>query len=290
MFADLPSFRQVQIKVDFFGLAHNTSQAGQFVMKELNTIKILERLEEYWRDFVLVFPWATDMKEAVVASYPKLPYYEPNHAASINVDENAAKNLLRNIVKHFVSQGSPAVWFRISPLTCPSSFSSFLEENGFRKDFETSVMTFKGGRLKDSIIPNVRIKEISKREIEVWKALVCTIFAVPPEWREGFDTYVRAYVSRGARCYLAYIDDRPVGTCSLLSLDRSGGIFTVGTLEEYRRRGIGSALTVHALSSSVKEGNTLHLLYVEKGEYAEHLYRRIGFETHHTATWFVKEL
>ena len=259
-------------------------------MKRLSKTAILERLEKYWRDFVLVFPWATDMKAAVVASYPKLPYYEPNHAANINVEKNAARNLLDRIIQHFVSERSPAIWFRISPLTCPESFRSFLEEDGFRKDFETSVMTFKGGLLKDSIIPSVQIKEIPKHEIESWKALVPTIFGVPSEWKEGFDKYVHAYVNGGGRCYLAYIDEKPVGTCSLLSLDKSGGIFTVGTLKEYRRRGIGSGLTLHALNDSIKEGNTLHLLYIDKGEYAEHLYRKIGFEIHHTITWLVKEL
>lgn len=185
-------------------------------MEKLSNIKILERLEKYWRDFVLVFPWAKDMKAAVCASYPKLRYYEPNHAAYINVNENAVKDLLKYIVKHFVSKGSPDIWFRISPLARPEFFSSFLAKNGFRKDFETSVMTFRGSQVKGSVTPRMRIEEISKREIEVWKALVCAILGVPPEWEEGFDMYVRAYMSKRARCYLAYTDDRPVGTCSLL--------------------------------------------------------------------------
>jgi len=72
--------------------------------------------------------------------------------------------------------------------------------------------------------------------------------------------------------------------------NESGGIFTVGTLKEHRRRGVGTALTLHVLNDSLREGNTLHLLYVDKGDYAEHLYKRIGFEIHHKATWLVKEI
>jgi ribosomal protein S18 acetylase RimI-like enzyme len=61
-------------------------------------------------------------------------------------------------------------------------------------------------------------------------------------------------------------------------------------MEEHRRKGIGTALTLHALRDSLREGNTLHLLYVDKGDYAENLYKKIGFKVHHTATWFIKEL
>ena len=101
---------------------------------------------------------------------------------------------------------------------------------------------------------------------------------------------MQAYIGRGARCYLAYVDDKPVGTCSLLSLNGCSGIFSVGTLEDCRRQGVGSALTVRAVRDSVSEGNSIHLLYVDQGEYAEHLYREIGFETDHTIAWFVKAL
>ena len=259
-------------------------------MEELSNSKMLERLEQYWRSFVLSFPWATEMKEAVVASYPQLPYYEPNHAASIIVEERSAEDLLGKIMRHFVSKGAPAVWFRISPLTQPDSFSALLEKNGFRKDFETSVMTFQGTEPLTTVNPEARIEELPPSDIAVWKTLVCTIFGVPTEWEEGFDGYMHAYVRSGGRCFVASIDGKPVGACSLLSLDRSGGIFTVGTLEEYRRRGIGSALTVHALQASVKAGNTLHLLYVDEGGHAERLYRRLGFEAHYTTTWLAKEL
>ena len=259
-------------------------------MKILNTNKTFKRLEKFWRDFVLIFPWSTDLKEAVMASYPKLPYYEPNHIVNINVEEEAFENLLRSVTSHFALAGSPTLWIRVSPLTCLKSFTSFLEESGFKQDFETSVMTFEGSLLKDLATSKIRIEEVSKRGINCWKELVCSVFGVPYEWREGFSTYVDAYVKGGGRCYLAYIEDKPVGTCSLLSMNGSGGIFTVGTLKEFRRRGVGTALTLHALNDSFKEGNTLHLLYVDKGDYAEHLYKRIGFEIHHTVTWFIKEI
>ena len=146
---------------------------------------------------------------AVVALYPKLPYYEPNHVANINVDEDEAEDFLERVTKNFVLHDFRTLWFRVSPITRPESFSSLLEKKGFRRDFETSVMTFKRNRVH---IPNggVRINEISKNVIDDWKKTMCTIFGVPPEWKDGFDDYMGAYIRKGGRCYLAYINDEPV--------------------------------------------------------------------------------
>jgi len=52
---------------------------------------------------------------------------------------------------------------------------------------------------------------------------------------------------------------------------KTGGIFIVGTLKEYRRRGVGTTLTVHVVMDSIKQGNNLHTLQAEKGGNAERL-------------------
>jgi ribosomal protein S18 acetylase RimI-like enzyme len=59
-------------------------------------------------------------------------------------------------------------------------------------------------------------------------------------------------------------------------------------LKEYRRRGIGTTLTSHAIMNSINEGNNLHTLQADKGGYAERLYEKIGFEIDHTASYFLK--
>jgi len=89
---------------------------------------------------------------------------------------------------------------------------------------------------------------------------------------------------------LGYVDGKPVGTSFLYSLIKAGGIFTVGTLKEYRKKGVGTTLTVHALMESIKEGNDLHTLQTAKGGNAERLYKKVGFEVDHNALWYVKKL
>jgi len=113
---------------------------------------------------------------------------------------------------------------------------------------------------------------------------------MPIEWKEGFDRLMLERKRKGGKCYLAYVEGKPVGICFFLSSMKTGGIFGVGTLKEYRKRGIGTTLTLHAVMDSINEGNDLHTLQAEKGGYAEQLYRKTGFEIDHTISYFVKKL
>jgi len=151
-------------------------------------------------------------------------------------------------------------------------------------------MVFKGRRLEDKLSTGVDIREISESEADVGNRLDFTIFGFPIDWKKEWAKVIPNWMQKGGKFYVAYFDGKPVGTSFLFSLMKTGGIFNVGTLKEYRKRGIGTALTVHAIMESSKEGNDLHTLQTAKGGNAERLYEKIGFVTDHTVSWFVKKL
>lgn len=253
-------------------------------------LRIIERHEQFWRDFILAIPLAEEIKGAVVTCFPELPAFHFNHAASINIEDAEAENLLKRVTKYFLLRGSTNVCFRTSPLTRPKTFTLLLEKNGFKRKIEESVMVFRGKHPKDNLNPKIKIKEISEDEISVYAELFLTNFKMPTEWKKGLERLALDWIHQGWKCYLAYTKEKPVGTCLLSSSGGTGGIFNVGTLKEYRRQGIGTALTIHALMDSINEGNSLHTLETEKGGNAERLYKKIGFETYHTISYFVKEI
>jgi len=252
-------------------------------------LRRIERLEKFWHSLVLSFPWAEDLNGAVVTYYPEVPMLVLNHAADINVDEDEAENLLNRVTEYFSSRGFSYACFRISPLTRPRSFASLLEDHGYQRKEEQLVMVFKGKQVEDKLNPEVKVKEISESEIDVYNKLLLTIFEMPIEWKKGFDKFVLESMLIGGKCYLAYVEGKPVGTCALFSSIKTGGIFNVGTLKEHRRRGIGTTLTVNAVLDSIDEGNDLHTLQTAKGGPAERLYKKIGFEIDHTVSFFVKK-
>jgi len=248
----------------------------------------IKRLEDFWHNLLLSFPWSKDINGAIVNCCPQIPINVLNHAAGINVKEDRAEDLLNRIMEHFLSKGAQSTYFRITPLTRPKSFTYLLEEDGFMKETEDLVMVFNGKQLEDKLNPNIKVKEISENEIEVFDNLLLTIFEMPIEWKKGVNKLVRNLLQKGGKNYLAYFEGKPAGTCSLISFKRTGGIFNVGTLEKYRMKGIGTTLTLHAVMDSISKGNSLHTLQTLKGGNAEQFYKKIGFEIDHMVSWFVK--
>jgi ribosomal protein S18 acetylase RimI-like enzyme len=250
----------------------------------------IERLERYWHRVLLTFPQTEDVKGAVISCYPALPMPQCNSAADINVNEDEAEDLLNRVTKHFQSLGSSVVRFRTTPLTRPRTFGSFLEGQGFEKEAEESIMVFKGGRLEEKLSNKLEVREISESDVDIGSKLALAVFEFPIEWKKEFNKFIPDWMQRGGRFFVGYVNGKPVGTSFLFSLMKTGGIFTVGTLKEYRKRGIGTALTVHAVMESVKEGNDLHTLQTAKGGNAERLYKKVGFEVDHIVSWYVKKL
>jgi ribosomal protein S18 acetylase RimI-like enzyme len=252
-------------------------------------LRIVERLEEFWYNLILTIPFAEEINGAAVTCYPELPIFHFNHAAAINIDNKEAEALLERVTEHFQSRNFPYTCFRTSPLTRPKTFTSLLEMRGFEKKLEELVMVFKGKQLDDQLNPDIKVEEVTETEIDVYSKLFLINFEIPMKWKRGVDRLALNWMEQGWKCYLAYFKGKPVGTCLLSSLNGTGGIFNVGTLKEHRRRGVGTALTVHALTDSIEEGNSLHTLETLKGGNAEHLYKKIGFKTEHTISYFAKE-
>jgi len=251
----------------------------------------VERLEKFWHNLIYEqkLAWGTHVNGAVVAYYPDIPIFVFNHATGINVNEDEAESLLNEVTEYFSSRGVPFSCFRVSPLTRLNSFTSFLENHGFKEISKQSVMAFKGKKMECKLNPEVKIKEIPRSEIDLFNKLLLTIFEMPFEWKDGFDRLMLQRKRKGGKFYLAYVERKPVGVCFSLSSMGTGGIFGVGTLEEYRRRGIGTTLIANAFMDSIDEGNDLITLQTAKGGNAERLFKKIGFETDHTISYFLTE-
>ncbi|MEX2546899.1 MAG: GNAT family N-acetyltransferase [Chloroflexota bacterium] len=76
--------------------------------------------------------------------------------------------------------------------------------------------------------------------------------------------------------FLARLDGRPVGTSLAVRTGDIGGIYTVGTVEDARRRGVGTAVTWAAVEQIRDWGCTAAVLQSSAMGYP--MYRAMGFE------------
>ena len=85
-----------------------------------------------------------------------------------------------------------------------------------------------------------------------------------------------------SRVYLASIDDQPVATAETLLQDGVLGVFGVATVPGARRRGIGAAITAHAVRDRADEAD---LAFLQSSETGRGVYTRLGFRV--VSTWDV---
>jgi ribosomal protein S18 acetylase RimI-like enzyme len=81
----------------------------------------------------------------------------------------------------------------------------------------------------------------------------------------------RAFVARGDR-------DEIGSFCTLFQRDGVGEIDEVTTLEQYRRRGLASAVVSAAVSASLADGDDLTFLVADESDWPKDWYARLGFE------------
>jgi GNAT superfamily N-acetyltransferase len=91
---------------------------------------------------------------------------------------------------------------------------------------------------------------------------------------------VRAVFERevGARFFVANADGRPASECELYVLGDVAQIEDVNTLEEFRGRGLGSAVVLSAARAARERGCDVVFLVADDADWPKVLYARLGFD------------
>lgn len=91
---------------------------------------------------------------------------------------------------------------------------------------------------------------------------------------------VRAVIEReaAARFFVANADGRPASVCELYVLGGVAQIEDVNTLEEFRGRGLASAVVIAAARSARERGCDVVFLIADDADWPKDLYSRLGFD------------
>lgn len=73
------------------------------------------------------------------------------------------------------------------------------------------------------------------------------------------------------------VDDKPVACGLLVRTDDVAGVYTIGVVDEFRRQGIGEAMTWAVLHAGYERGCRVGVL--QSSDMAYTLYEKMGFET-----------
>lgn len=169
----------------------------------------------------------------------------------------------------------------VTPLTQPPDLGRYLEAHGLTlKGTDTSMILDMQQTSNDLPVPaSFTIKEVEDGEaLQLWRTITTQGFETSQEMGQFYhDAYARLGFGKDMpwHHYIGWLHGEPVAIASLLLHAGIAGIYGVATIPKARKRGLGTAMTLHALHEAQKLGYRIAVL--APSNMAANLYRRIGF-------------
>ena len=182
------------------------------------------------------------------------------------------------LVERFRNRGIPALW-HLDPASRPADLPQRLERLGCRPlaagvcmavgldDFASGVPLTHGLSVE---------RVTTQTDLAAWLDVWTHNDDEPRAPREQLYSSLGIRGTEPLRHYLARLDGQAAGVSQLFLGARAAGLYCVSVLPSFRRRGIGTALTLTALQVARREGYTVGVL--GPSPEGQSLYRRLGFE------------
>jgi GNAT superfamily N-acetyltransferase len=185
---------------------------------------------------------------------------------------------IESVLGHFRARAVPVVW-HVGPTSEPADLGSALLRHGMTFDEEEPGMALDIDQMNDDLAapPELTIEPVEDEAglrdwVSVW------LFPAPEKLRQAYFAVRRTLWlehERPMHCFLGCWQGKPVATSMLYLGKGVAAVHHVVTLPEYRRRGIGSAMTLRVLHEARERGYRVGVLTASPDGSGS--YRKIGF-------------
>jgi len=244
----------------------------------------------YWNQQGMYFSKMKTIKGAVLLYSDIISDFFWNYAGQIRISQEDTEELVYEIITFYQKEArQPAVY--LTPFSQPQDISKYLEDQGFKIEFRDAWMTYDGKTPHVKKPKELLVKEVrSNDDMEIFINIFFEAYGgatedepygeLPPAYGDALRrSFKNPPKENRITYYLGFINGRPVGIGTLISSNGFGGIYNIGTSPNYRRMGIGSAISIKFVEDSKREGNTTTYLMTEEGSYVEKFYQGLGFST-----------
>ena len=255
------------------GILTDLSQASMAHAIEANLFAFFQRLSGVPRITVCDEP-------ACCWTISDLPYPLFNSVMRARIDDRRIGAAIAARMQSCRERNVPMLWWT-GPSTEPCDLGERLLQAGFLLE-PAFGMAIELDRTDRGVTgdPSIVIERVRDRAaLSSWSRVLCDSFGAPPSFGDAFADMAEAIGLDDPspfRHHLASVNGEPVGTCSLFFGAGVAGIYDVSTLPERRRRGIGAALTQHALAEARVDGYRMAILHASS--LGVRMYRSLGFE------------
>lgn len=215
-----------------------------------------------------------------------------NFVCRARLDARAAPARVQAAIAHFHAAGRPFSWW-VGPADRPRDLGARLEDAGLLRAETEVAMALDLAALAPEAVPDdlMIVRVHSPASLADFAAVAADSWSPPdadvPRFYRLAGPALLAH-DCPQRLYVAYLDGTPVATAEATLADGLAGLFNVATRAAWRRRGIGGAMTRHALHDARAAGAHTGVLQASAdgvGVYARIGFRAFGEVTEYKPAW-----
>lgn len=184
-------------------------------------------------------------------------------------------------IKISFQQACLPFWCWVFPCGRSEATGEILQSAGF--SFIESIPCMLADLSRPEVEENDRSLQIVQVQNEetlcVWEKVSFAGFDFPPETQHQYHRFVGTFnlkTDSPQKFFLAYFNGQPVATSLLFLHETAAGIYFISTLAEFRRKGIGLAVTRAAMTAARLAGAQYATL--QSSPDGLHVYRQAGFQ------------
>ena len=231
-------------------------------------------------------------EEGITWSIADIPYPLFNVVLRTRLSAARAESAIERIVNEAQKRHVPILW-EVWPSSEPRDLKERLEQHGFAAAGRPPGMALDLDKLREDLpsVPGLTIRRVGSAEdwerfLEIWRV----VYEVPGFVARAMGELFRHAPEGTLFSYVGWQEGQPVAISQMLLHAGVAGIYSVATIPEARRKGIGTQITLAALHDARAMGYRVSILHSSKMGLG--VYRRLGFREYCTLArylWTPKE-
>jgi len=213
---------------------------------------------------------------------PDYPSPDANQAFLLRATSETAEALIDEVTEYYrAREMQPAIY--LSPACTPADLPKRLLKRGFvKQEPDESWLMYEHLQSAEMrrLDPRIEVRQIGKSEVGQFAEVMACAYEMPPEWVPMLVTSLEPSVGQpDIYHYLAFIDQEPLATLSLMCQKDYAIIGSAGVVPQHRGSGIMFNLTAHVLLGQARQkGVDTVILQTVLGPIFERFLRICGFK------------
>ena len=246
--------------------------------------KLVARMDasvmDYWGAYALAVGGRHERLREALFMQTVIPHCLFNSVILSRQDPETIEVALGLAMECTKDNGVPVLW-RVGPLAESAELRARLENAGLQPGDPQPAMLADLSELP----PRPRIEglvigtAVGPEERRTWGQLTIAAFEMDGKLGDAMGA-CEATIPEGLfedhLRFTAYLEGKPVAVSSLVMTDDIAGVYAVATLPQARKRGIGTAMTLHAMTEGLQRGAKMATL--QATPMGRPIYESIGFQ------------